>query len=447
MTGELKYKELELPNYHNSRAIFAGLTVSDLAKAAVLGGLNLLLVGDTGSGKTQLASDIYQHYFRGNKEEGGQGVFMRAHPDIDIYNEIFTKLNIEKKQRELTNSLEAMIFWVDEINRAPPIGQNQFFGLGDGKMDYGGREINIGRNGYRFLIATANIGNGEFSGTFDTDKALFSRLHVTLNLEHAPMKPTYEDKEKIRKRKADPNVVTAHKRDISDKIAKAREEIRNATINEDLETRAILDYLEQGLQNCQSYGVKDMVWPMGCQDCTHNKTGDALCSLIKEPTTRTMEVVRLYAESLKYLAKLKNPEIEIDPAELVFKTFELTGAYQHLLNPSKLREHYGHNPKLMVETVKKLKDDYTNVRPYILTSLEMTKEGKKVTSFFKTKKNECGDELFGPYEDYKSISEEAKKREEVLKVEPYGDKREVGLSWVPKLLNNIIEETQEKQGE
>lgn len=162
MADRLEYKELELPNYHNSRQVFAGLTVSDLAKAAVLSGLNMLLVGDTGTGKSQLASDIYHHYFGGNKAEGGQGVFIRAHPDIDIYNEIFTNLSIERRQRMLTDSLEASVFLVEEINRAPPIAQNQFFGLGDGRMDYQGRSIAIGKEGYHILIATANIGNENF---------------------------------------------------------------------------------------------------------------------------------------------------------------------------------------------------------------------------------------------------------------------------------------------
>ena len=52
---KLKYEELELPNYQNSSEVFAGLTVSDLARAAFLAPLNLLIVGDTGTGKSQLA--------------------------------------------------------------------------------------------------------------------------------------------------------------------------------------------------------------------------------------------------------------------------------------------------------------------------------------------------------------------------------------------------------
>ena len=67
----------------------------------------------------------------------------------------------------------------------PPVGQNQFFGLGDGTMDYSGRAIKIGREDYHILVATANIGNGEFSGTFNTDKALYNRAHIAIDFDFA----------------------------------------------------------------------------------------------------------------------------------------------------------------------------------------------------------------------------------------------------------------------
>ena len=437
----LTYEDLNLPNYINTRHVLAGLNVADLAKAAVIAGLNLLLVGDTGTGKTQLAKDIYNGFFRGNKAEGGHGVFVKANPEIDINNEIFTRLNIDRAQRERTQALDSLVYFVDEINRAPPIAQNQFFGLGDGNMDYQGRDIPIGKDGYHLLIATANMGNGEFSGTFDSDKALLNRLHVAIDLEHCPFKPTYGDKQEIRARKANPNVLSAPKRDITDKILAVSREISDKTANIDLETRAVLDYLEFGLQNCQKYPLtgKDRAWPMVCQGCEHNKEGDnkgkdALCSQVRAPETRTMEVVRKYALALEYLAKLKDPSVKVESYELIFKAFELTGAYQHLLNPVRLRDHYGHNPRLMAEVVKDLQADYEKARPYILTSLEMAGQGKGETVFFNR------GEQFGLYN---ALSDKAKKSVGAA-ISPFSNQRAIGLGWVNNLVELTIKESEKR---
>lgn len=136
MEEKLKYKELELPNYRNTRNVFANLDVSDTVKAAVVAPLNLFLVANPGTGKTLLANDILKSYFNGNKREGGHGVFIRANPETDLYNEIFSELDIEHAQRNLTDNIEVLLFRVDEVNRAPTKAQNQFLALGDGDMDF-----------------------------------------------------------------------------------------------------------------------------------------------------------------------------------------------------------------------------------------------------------------------------------------------------------------------
>ncbi len=436
--GKLKYEDLKLPFYTNSRPVLANLDVSDLVKAAVLAPLNVLLVGDTGTGKTQLVSDIYNSYFNGNIKEQGQGIMIRAHPEVDIYNEIFTEINIERAQRNLTKNIEALVYFVDELNRAPPVAQNQFFGLGDGKMDYKGNSIKLGKEGYNVLLATANLGNGEFQGTFETDKALYNRLHVALDFDYEMFKPTMHDRMLLDKIKANPNVKEAAKKDISGKIVNASKEIGEISEKLDLEEIAIINYLRFGLDNCQKGGSKEKVWPLNCQDCDMNKKNDSLCSLVRAPAgERTINAMKKYYSALYYLAKLKDPEVKIDPVNLMFKVFELTGAYQMLLNPTILKqEYYDQNPKMMARVAEELKSDYLANESFILASLQEASEGRKIVSFCKD-----GDQI-GPYEQLK---DEAKKKTRAIT--PYTNERPVGLKWVEEQVDfQIKEKSKNKSG-
>ncbi len=436
MENKLTYKELDFPFYRNTREVFANLTVSDLVKAAVLAPVNVLLVGDTGTGKTQLARDIFNYYFGGNKAEGGQGVHIRAHPEIDIHNEIFTELKIEKARRELTESIDALIFMVDEFNRAPPVAQNQFLALGDGIMDYKGRAIRLGKEGYLFLIATANLEDGEFLGTFRADKALYNRLHVTIDFDYSMFKPTIEDHLEIDETEANPNVKEANKRDISEKIIKASKEIGERTKNIELTAKAVINYLRFGLNNCMKYGHKEKSWPMDCQECEYNKEQNehALCSLIKAPVRRTQNAMVRFAAAMAYIAKLKNPKIRIDTVDLIFKAFELTGAYQQLLNPFVLKNDYkDQNPKMMAEVIESLKDDFRKNEDYIIASLQAAEKGELVTVFF---------EHNGQLGNYQKLTKEAKR--EVQKIDVLNDDHEVGLSWVEEVAKLIIKKNKQK---
>ena len=436
MSEELKYEDLNLQHYKNSRIAFANLTPADLAKAAVLAPLNLLLIGDTGTGKTQLAEGVYNGYFKGNKREGGNGVLIRAHPEIDIYNEIFTELNIEKARRDLTDNVDSLVYMVDEINRAPPVAQNQFFGLGDGAMDYKGKSIKLGKEGYHVLIATANLGNGEFQGTFNTDKALYNRLNIALDFDTPELKPTEKDRIELDKLVADPRVKTSEKRDISQKVISASQEIAKISSNLGLEERAAVNYLRFGLDNCQKYGKKDKSWPRACQDCEYNHEENSLCSLTREPSgERVISTTKRYAAALYFLAKLKDPKIEIDPVDLIFKSFELAGTYQFLLNPQTLKQQYfDQNPKMMANVMEQLKKDFRENEDYILASMGAAEKGKKITVFFKDDKDNLG--------NYDKLKNNVK--EKIEKLSPYTDEREVGMSWMNKAIDCELEEKRDK---
>ena len=425
---ELTYEELTLPNYRNSRQVFANLDVSDLAKAAVLAPLNLFLNGDTGTGKTQMAKDFMNHYFGGSKSDGGQGIIIRGYRLIDssLDQELFQELDIENARRKLTGNIDALLFLGDEINRAPVIRQNDFLEVGDGALSVQGRNIPLGRDGYHLLIATANLGNGEFGGTFSTDKALYNRLHVAIDFDHPQYKPTMEDEMLIDKVRANPNVKEAKFRDISDKIIEASKAIGKITADPGMDALAVVNYLRFGLDSCMKNGQKGKVWPMDCQDCSHNKTGSAVCSLVRAPVRRTTNAMIKYASALYFLAKLKDPKEIIDPVDLMFKSFELTGAYQMLLNPAVLRNDYNElNPKMMKEVVEKLKAHYRENEPYIKHALSDTQEGKKPGKFFKHENK------IGRFED---LNEKARTKFGISPIDPFTDNQEIGMKWAEKFV-------------
>ena len=63
-----------------------------------------------------------------------------------------------------------------------------------------------------------NIGNGEFSGTFSTDKALYNRAYIAIDFDFAMYKPTLEDNVLLDAMfTANLNVKDSAKRDLTDR--------------------------------------------------------------------------------------------------------------------------------------------------------------------------------------------------------------------------------------
>ena len=425
--------EKNYPVYLNTREFYSGLNVTDLAIAAVLGGLNSFYVGDTGTGKSQLAQDIYNYYFGGNLLDRGHGIKMKGRPDLDIANEVYTRLNKEKLSREPTEAIQAMYHFADEINRCPPVTQNQFFGIGEGTFEHpNGMKLSLGKNGYSMAVATANLGNGEFQGTFESDKALYNRFPISIDFDYDMFKPTKEDRVLIDLiRAANPKLKEAPIRDISQKILEAEKEIKQRTRNPNLETSAVLNYLKFGLENCLLKGTKEKIWPINCQDCSHNSNGKALCSFIRNPQTRTSQALDRYIASLEYLYELKFPGRNLDKINLAFKAFEIVGTYQALLNPSLLRTNYQEqNPKMMAETTQKLKEDFTKNQDIILTSLFEADKGNENFNDYFSKDGKY-------YLGYSKLSEESKGQ--IKQKNPFTDSGQIGLEWVDTMGKILVE--------
>lgn len=430
-----EFIERNCPVYLNTREVFAGLNPTDLVIAGVLGGMKMLLPGDSGWGKSQLARDIHRHYFGGEKQDGGRAITVEGNPDLDIYADVLTDFDLEKATRVLNGNHKALYWNLEEINRCPPIAQNQFFAIGNGRIIHKGQSISIGEEGYRTAIATANLGNGEFQGTFETDKGLYSRFGIVVDFDYEQFQPTDSDEDFIQvMREANPDLKDAPIRDISDLIIGASKSIDETLRNMPLEVRAVSAYIQKGLRNCampeQAPQRKGKTWGYDCQDCGRNTAGDSLCSLVSGPSPRTVQTMNRYAAALHFLAELKDPKkaSQIDTADLMFKAFELTGVYQQILNPYVLNNvHRGQAPKMMAKVTERLKEDFRKNEDYILTSLENAHEGNNVTFFTM------------PNGERKYLSRELTDEEKakVSVIDPFKDDNEIGLTWVKSLADTI----------
>jgi len=436
----------------------AGLHTTDLVVAGVLAGMSVLVGGQYGSGKSQLATDIYRHIFGGPKLDGGEGVIIDVNPSTEIMeatNNIY--INYIGKNRDgiiapetkLSPKVTALFHFIDEINRTPTIKQNQFYPLLNGHITHEGKKFDIGHSGYRAVMATANLGNGLYQGTFDFDPALKNRFGIVIDTNYNMFGSTEDDRGLILLlREANPGIKSAPIRDISQKIIVAHNEIKASSSALSLTEKAVLWYIEEGLRTCLKKGVdkEGELWFEECRDCSQ-KTDikKPSCYFIGRPVNRTLDATRLYAASLAFLAKLKNPDVKIDGVDLMFKSFELTAAYQPFSNPDALQGYRGGFSRFMSDVVGTLKSDFNENRDYIMAFLESAEEGK-TANFYKAL-NRTGPIKEGEIHMIQTISEEDKAKvdaeieDRFKELKPFDEKRAIGLGWVKsrgRLMREIL---------
>ncbi len=198
-----RLEKLSKPSlYRNSKEISLGgipYSMRDiLISAPLIAELNEYLVGETGEGKTQLANEIIGYF--GKK----QSCIMEGRPDFNP-NELLKSLNLgklkevksDKELIELTENVNKLFYYVDELNRCPPIVMNYFFNFFDGKLIHNGEVLKLGKKDYSLGFASGNIGDGAYVGVSDTDRALKDRMHMIIKLDDPEFCTTEEDDQKI----------------------------------------------------------------------------------------------------------------------------------------------------------------------------------------------------------------------------------------------------------
>lgn len=385
--SNLTYEDIRFPNYVNSSTAVTlkvkdgdtvkdlYLTLCDVVAAAELAGLNMLFVSDTGRGKTQLVSDIAWNHFGGDDEKGSAN-WADGRPNFEIQ-EIFERTKIDKDARvyDSDNATQLKeertsrpLFVVDEINRAPKVKQNEFFDLAEGKYTFRARRLNLGREGYALFLATANLNksNGDFQGTFELDRALLNRAHLTIDLDHRLFRPTPEDKIAISERGANPRLKVADSRDVSSKIIDAHKEIMAKARSSDPYMLAFSFMIDEGLNFCDKDQFKEKIttFPMLCGDCTYS--GKDLCSLVKSSSDRTTKAVRALAYGLARVAELKTGKpIEVETLDAALQAYKFT-TYHGNLNDVVAQADFGsRKQELMEQAVIQLGKSVDTLRTYL----------------------------------------------------------------------------------
>lgn len=324
--------------YKNSRQLNIGgvpFSVKDVVVTApLIAGLNVYLVGGTGEGKTQLANDLAGLF-------GDSYCYAEGRPDFEP-SELLKHMNLGKLKEaksdrelvELTSNVNKALYYVDELNRCPPIVMNYFFNFFDGKLVHNGKVYRLGRNGYSVGFASGNLGDGEYVGTQDTDRALKDRMHMVVKLDDPQFCTTVEDDGLIFEGKRDPRATAPAEGNGSlDDILYLHGELGKREVPAILPALGIylhkgLDYLENAPRH--SKRVLDQVWPNSSgirQDTDESK----IMPLSKRSVLATISL----SQALEMIAEARGHKVK-DSTRFLLDALRFTVPYSGVLSKAYL---------------------------------------------------------------------------------------------------------------
>lgn len=334
--------KLEIGSYKNTNQIVlgrVGFSARDiLIKAPLISGLNVYLVGGTGEGKTELANNLKGFF-------GTNACYNMGRPDFEpsellrqVRLDKLNKVTSDKELVELTENVKKNLFYVDELNRAPPIVQNYFFDFFDGKLVHLGEIFPLGTQGYTLGFASGNLGNGEHVGVSDSDRALLDRMHLIIKLDHPDYGTTELDDYEIFKGKKNPRASMPEGKDFTKEIIEMHKEYLQQEVNPLLPILGVymtkgLDYLQNVTGNSKK--ALGAAWNKVEGIITYNDE-DKIYPLSKRAVFGAMGLT----SALELIAKAKGETPNIP--ELFLDSLRLTVPYSGVINPAYIdMEHNG----------------------------------------------------------------------------------------------------------
>ena len=359
----------ETPIYTNSHEVAnvngVSLTMWDVSLAALVSRLNLFYVGEAGPGKTQLSTDIANLVFN------AEALDLRGSLDLDLKS-LFTRMDLGKLNSmqgstddlySLTEKVNFHLSLIDELNRCPPVIQNQFFNITDGYIEFQGKKAYFG-NGtgehYSVGIATGNLGDGVYTGTFSIDNALRDRLHLTLDFDF--YYPLPEDTLSVSMGTTDPRVRVASKKDSFELIHTAHTQLKGIKSEDYLDAWMAGQFLDHGLDYVfvasnipESKRILKNVYPdiivsEGAKDAA------VALSYVRPFTLRGVSKTLALAKGLAAIASAKGGNDFSLDYNTVFEAYRLILPYSGAITP-KLLDDNRQNPNLAANAVSKEASD------------------------------------------------------------------------------------------
>jgi hypothetical protein len=187
-----------LRSYKNTQTVLTisnvSLTVADVVRAGVVGGLPVLLLSGTGDAKTLLAGEAITRWLAGRatvlRGDSGEPAW-KAFLGTNLGRLFERSAKSDDELVEATERLGWTLVFIDELNRGV-IGtlQNDFLSVVDGEINYRGRRFRLGRD-YYSVIAAMNLGD-EYGATQALDEAVRRRFPIVLDLDRfGPRLPDY----------------------------------------------------------------------------------------------------------------------------------------------------------------------------------------------------------------------------------------------------------------
>ncbi len=335
------------------------ILMHEVALAGILKGLNMVFIGRSGPGKSQLITDIKYGIFNGDAVHLRGQNELRVRP---IYCSVNMELLREGRADEAVKPRAAAfkhLHIMEEFNRAPPPAANEFLAVADGMLDIDGAQIPLGKGERRYAIAigAANVGNGEFSGTFQTDNALKERLVLALDFDGVH-KPNEMDYFNIFEASSDPRVIVSAPTNNIPLLLELNGKITEFASSIDYFVRMMQLYLVKGLDevtiDSKPYSKEDIPNLGSVVEKDSNAKADKL-NYASPPSVRAVKVFGALVPSLAAVAMSKGATSENVIENACYAALELILPFSDSLPKQLLANNRGSRngaAREMVELVK-----------------------------------------------------------------------------------------------